>query len=158
MSFPNREEYAGKQYRGGEIKEFHRGAIYPSHMLYSEQDDKPLRIFYYEILLRSNLSKAFIDFSNSGRNTTQDADITSSFIPEEPLRQIQIINDGTADYVRVGINVGSAGAPYLKVKFAEEITLPFVGAASIWNNRFLIYNMVLQANTSNATVRIIGIP
>ena len=108
-------------------------------------------VFYAEIELRSNRAKVFLDFTESNRNTYPDADLVASNFTEQPLKQIRITNDGSADFIRVGFNGGSAGAPYIKIKFNETLTIPFVDTEE------LVLDMVLQASTSNTTVRIIGL-
>ena len=108
-------------------------------------------VYYAEVNLYSARAKVFLDFTESNRNTFRDADLVSSNFTEEPLRQIKIYNDGSADFIRVGINNGSSGAPYIKIKFGENFTIPFI------DTKGLVLDMVLQANTSNTTVRIIGL-
>lgn len=108
-------------------------------------------VYYAEIDLSSTRAKVFLDFTDSNRNTFRDADLVSSNFTEEPLKQIRITNDGTADYIRVGFNGGSSVAPYIKIKFGETLTMPFITTDG------LLLDMVLQASTSNATVRIIGL-
>ena len=112
----------------------------------------PFVTYYYEIALRSTNAKAYIDFTDSNRNrVASDADISNSKVADTPLRQIKIINDGTADFVRVGINDGPNSSPYLKIKFGESLTVPFVDTEEI------VKDIVVQAVSSNATVRIIGL-
>lgn len=108
-------------------------------------------VYYAEVVLRSNRTKVFLDFVESNRNSYQDADLVYSNFTDEPLKQIRIINDGAADFIRVGFNNGSNGSPYIKVKFGETLTMPFVDTEG------LLLDMTLQANTTNATVRIIGL-
>jgi hypothetical protein len=112
----------------------------------------PFVIYYYEIALRSTNSKAYIDFTDSNRNrVASDADISYSKVSDTPLRQIKIINDGTSDFVRVGINDGPNSAPYIKVKSGESLTVPFVDTEEI------VKDINIQASTSNTTVRIMGL-
>lgn len=108
-------------------------------------------VYYAEITLRSTRSKVFLDFVESNRNTYPDADLISSNFTGEPLKQIRIINDGTADFIRVGFNGRSSGNPYIKVKFGETLTMPFTDTDG------LLLDMVMQASTSNTTVRVIGL-
>lgn len=116
------------------------------------EDAKGFVVFYAEINLLSNKAKVFIDFTDSFRNTFTDADLVASNFTDEPLKQIRVFNDGTADFVRIGINGGPSVAPYIKVKFGENVTLPFVDTKGR-----LVLDMVLKADTSNATVRILGL-
>ncbi len=109
-------------------------------------------VFYSEISLFSTKSKVFIDFTDSNRNTFRDADLIASNYTEQPLKQIKVTNDGTADFIRIGLNSGPNTAPYIKIKFGESLTIPFVDTGGE-----LVLDMVLQANTSNTTVRIIGL-
>ena len=118
-----------------------------------ETVETPVRIFYYEVSLLSTRSKVFIDFTDSGRNTATDAEITSSYTPEEPLSQLKIYNDGTADYIRFSVNEGTGSAPNIKLKFGENMTVPFNDLGPYRKIRTL----TVQAITSNATLRIIGI-
>jgi hypothetical protein len=112
----------------------------------------PFVTYYYEISLRSTNSKTYIDFTDSNRNRiSSDADITFSKVPDTPLRQIKIINDGTTDYVRVGINDGPNSGPYIKIKFGESLTVPFVDTTEI------VKDITIQASITNTTVRIIGL-
>lgn len=109
-------------------------------------------VFYAEVNLLSTRAKVFIDFTDSNRNSFRDADLVASNFTDEPLRQIKIYNDGTADYIRVGVNGGNSVAPYIKIKSGENTTLPFVDTEGR-----LVLDMVVQAFTSNATIRIIGL-
>lgn len=112
----------------------------------------PFVTYYYEIVLRSTQAKTYIDFTDSNRNRiAADADITYSKVPDTPLRQIKIINDGTADHIRVGINDGPNSGPYVKIKFGESLTVPFVDTEEI------VKDITIQASVSNTTVRIIGL-
>ena len=112
----------------------------------------PFVTYYYEISLRSTNAKAYIDFTDSNRNRiSSDADITNSKVADTPLRQIKIVNDGTADFIRVGINDGPNSGPYLKIKSGESLTVPFVDTEEI------VKDISIQAITSNASVRIIGL-
>jgi hypothetical protein len=108
-------------------------------------------LFYYEFTLLANQSRVYIDFSNSNRTQMADANMVASKNADQPLKQIKITNDGTADFIRIGVNAGPAGAPYVKIKFGETLTIPFVDTDEVTNN------ITLQAITSNATVRIIGL-
>lgn len=116
-----------------------------------DEEAKGFVVYYSEINLLSNKSKVFIDFADSGRNTYPDADLISSNFTEQPLKQIKVYNDGSADFIRVGFNGGSNGPVYIKIKFNESLTIPFVDTEE------LVLDMVLQANTTNTTVRIIGL-
>jgi len=108
-------------------------------------------LFYYEFTLLANKSKVFIDFTNSNRISMADAEILFSKVADQPLKQVRITNDGTSDFIRIGVNSGSAGMPYVKIKSGETLTIPFVDTDEVTND------MTLQAITSNATVRIIGL-
>lgn len=108
-------------------------------------------IFYYEFTLLSTTSKIYIDFSDSNRTNLADANMVSSKTADQPLKQIKIFNDGTADFIRIGVNEGPSGNPYVKIKFGENLTIPFVDTDEVTNN------MTLRASTSNTTVRIIGL-
>ena len=108
-------------------------------------------MFYLEITLLSTSSKVFIDFSESNRNRLPDTNIVASLLTEQPLRQVKIYNDGTADFIRINVNAGANGTPAIKIKFGENLTIPFVDTEEI------VHDMVLQATTSNTTVRIIGL-
>lgn len=112
----------------------------------------PFVVYYYEITLRSTNAKAYIDFTDSNRNrVAADSDITNSKVADTPLRQIKIINDGSADFIRVGINDGPNGGPSIKIKFGESLTVPFVDTEEI------VKDITIQASTSNTTVRIMGL-
>ena len=108
-------------------------------------------LFYYEFTLTSNSSKVYIDFSDSNRTRLADANMISSKNADQPLKQIKIFNDGTSDFIRIGVNAGPSGNPYVKIKFGETLTIPFVDTDEVTND------ITLQAITSNATVRIIGL-
>ena len=108
-------------------------------------------LFYYEFTLLANQSRVYIDFSDSNRTQMADANMVTSKNADQPLKQIKITNDGTADFIRIGVNSGPAGSPYVKIKFGETLTIPFVDTDEVTNN------ITLQAITSNATVRIIGL-
>lgn len=108
-------------------------------------------VYYAEINLFSTRAKVFLDFTDSNRNTFSDADLVASNLTNQPLKQIRVYNDGSADFIRIAVNGGKNVAPYIKVKSNGSETLPFV------DTKGLVLDMVLQANTSNATVRIIGL-
>jgi hypothetical protein len=109
-------------------------------------------VYYAEIVLRSTSKKVFLDFVESNRNNYQDADLVSSNFTEQPLKQIRITNDGGADFIRVGFNGGSNGPTYIKIKFNETLVIPFTDTENE-----LVLDMVLKAETSNTTVRVIGL-
>jgi len=109
-------------------------------------------VYYAEVVLRSTNKKVFLDFVESNRNSYQDADLVSSNFTDQPLKQVRITNDGSADFIRIGFNRGSSGPPYIKIKFGETVTIPFVDTEDE-----LVLDMVVQANTSNTTVRVIGL-
>jgi hypothetical protein len=108
-------------------------------------------MFYLELTLLSTNAKVFIDFSESNRNRLPDTNVIASLYTEQPLRQVKILNDGGADFIRINANAGANGTPVIKVKFNESLTIPFVDTEEI------VRDMVLQASTSNTTVRIIGL-
>ena len=108
-------------------------------------------MFYLELTLLSTASKVFVDFSQSNRNRLPDTNIVAALFTEQPLRQVKIYNDGTADFIRINVNSGANGNPVIKIKFGENLTIPFVDTEEI------VRDMVLQATTSNTTVRIIGL-
>ena len=108
-------------------------------------------MFYLELTLLSTASKVFIDFSESNRNRLPDTNIVAALFTEQPLRQVKIYNDGSADFIRINVNAGANGNPVIKIKFNESLTIPFVDTEEI------VRDMVLQASTSNTTVRIIGL-
>jgi hypothetical protein len=108
-------------------------------------------MFYLELTLLSTNAKVFIDFSESNRNRLPDTNVVASLLTEQPLRQVKILNDGGADFIRINVNAGANGTPVIKVKSNENLTIPFVDTEEI------VRDMVLQASTSNTTVRIIGL-
>ena len=108
-------------------------------------------LFYYEFTLMATSSKVYIDFSDSSRTNLADANMIFSKNADQPLKQIRITNDGTADFIRIGVNSGPSGNPYVKIKFNETLTIPFVDTEEVTNN------LTIQATTSNSTVRIIGL-
>ena len=108
-------------------------------------------MFYLELTLLSTAAKVFVDFSQSNRNRLPDTNVVAALFTEQPLRQVKIYNDGSADFIRINVNAGANGNPVIKIKFNESLTIPFVDTEEI------VRDMVLQATTSNTTVRIIGL-
>lgn len=108
-------------------------------------------MFYLELTLLSTAAKVFVDFSQSNRNRLPDTNVVAALFTEQPLRQVKIYNDGSADFIRINVNAGANGNPVIKIKFNESLTIPFVDTEEI------VRDMVLQASTSNTTVRIIGL-
>lgn len=115
----------------------------------------PMEVYYAEVTLSSSNSKAYIDFIESDRSTLLDSEIVNAKEVESPLRQLKIINDGSANHVLVMINESKNASPVIKVKNSETLTFPLINTETEWNEG--IKSITIQAKTTNATVRLIGI-
>lgn len=115
----------------------------------------PMEVYYAEITLSSSNAKAYIDFIESDRSTLLDSEIVNTKEVERPLRQLKIINDGGSNHVLVMINESKNASPVIKVKNAESLTFPLLNTETQTNEA--IKSITIQAKTTNATVRLIGI-
>lgn len=115
----------------------------------------PMEVYYAEVTLSSSNAKAYIDFIESDRTTLLDSEIVNAKEVERPLRQLKIINDEDANHVLVMINESKNASPVIKIKGTESMTFPLINTETQTNEA--IKSVTIQAKTTNATVRLIGI-